>query len=185
MSLEDELTLAAEAARAFADGDEELAGVVAAEPAGGLRVYLCAYRRAGDEELAWLALDGGGRPVGDRALVREAVSIVGLCEVAEESAGGGAVDELKRRLAELRRAESLEGLEGAEAAVDELASTILSAPRVASLAYLDAVGTAAAKLERALGEIGASPFAAAMTAGTGAVEELAQDVQRNYKRPLG
>jgi hypothetical protein len=184
MSLEDELSLAAESARAFADGDERLAGVVAAEPAGGLRLYLCAYRRAGSEDLSWLALDRDGKPVGDRAVVREAVSIVGLCEVAEESAGGGEVDELRSRLAELRVSERPEGIEGAEAAAEELAGTLRTAPRVASLAYLDAVGNAAAKLERALGEIGASPFAAAMTSGTGAVEELARDVERNYKHPL-
>ncbi len=47
-----------------------------------------------------------------------------------------------------------------------------------------AIGTAAVQLERTLGEVGRSPFAAAMTAGTGAVEALASDVLRNHKVPL-
>jgi hypothetical protein len=69
--------------------------------------------------------------------------------------------------------------------VEELSATITPAPRVASLGYLDALGGAAWRLERTLGEIGSSPFATAMKAGTGAVEELTRDVERNYKRPLG
>jgi hypothetical protein len=185
MPLEDELSAAAEVARAFAEADEELAGVVAGEPAEGVRVYLCAYRKSMGEELSWLALGRDGQPLADRALVREVVSIVGMCELAEESAGGGALAELRAQLAELRRVERPQGIEEAETAAAELEGTILAAPRLASLGYLEAVGTAAAKLERALGEIGASPFAAAMRSGTGAVEELARDVERNYKRAQG
>lgn len=184
MSLEDELSAAAEAARAFADPEEELAGVVAAEPAAGLRLYMCAYRD-GAEALSFLALDGSRRPVADRALVREAVSIVGMCELAEESAGGGDVAELRARLAELGAAESPVGIEEAEEAAAELERALLPAPRVASVAYLDALGGAATRLERALGEIGSSPFGRAMAAGAGAIEELARDVERSYKRPLG
>jgi hypothetical protein len=146
-------------------------------------LYLCAYED--DQTRSWLALDASRRPVSDRSLVRDAVSIMGLCELAEESAGGGDVAELRARLAELHAAEAPEGIEEAEAAAAELAETLLAPPRVASIDYLDSIGGAAARLERALGEVGTSPFAAAMKAGTGAVEELARDIERHYKQPLG
>ena len=57
-------------------------------------------------------------------------------------------------------------------------------PRVASEAYLDAVGSASRRLEQALGDGGTSPFAAAMQAALGSVEGLSDDVERNYKLPL-
>jgi hypothetical protein len=183
VSLEQELGAAAEAASAYLGPDEELAGVVAAEPSAGLRLYVCAYRKG--EAFSWLALDPAGAPVSDRALVRDAVSVVGLCELAEETAGGGDVEGLKDRLAELRRAENPEGIDEAEAAAAALEKTIAASPRLASLSYLDAIGAAASRLERTLGEIGGSPFGKAMAAGSAAVEELADDVERNYKRPLG
>lgn len=182
VGLYEDLSAAAGAAEAFLEENEELAGVIAAEPAKGLRVYLCAYRQG--ERLTWLALDPERRPLADRALVRDAVAIVGLCEIAEESAGGGDLPELRRRLAELRERESPDGIEEAEAAARSLEEVILAPPRVASADYLDAIGAAARRLEQALGEIGASPFAQAMASGHGAVEELADDVTRNYKRPL-
>jgi hypothetical protein len=56
---------------------------------------------------------------------------------------------------------------------------------VASSAYLDAIGSASRRLEQALDESGGSPFAAAMQAALGSVEELTEDVERNYKLPLG
>jgi hypothetical protein len=183
MGLEDELTAAADAAAAFLEPGEELAGVLAAESSPGVRVYLCAYSRG--EHMSWLALDGEGSPIGDRALVREAVGIVGLCELAEESAGGGDLAALRARLAELRELERPDGIEEAERAAADLEAVIAVSPRVASDGHLDAIGQAATRLERALGEIGSSPFARAMQSGSGAVEELARDVERGYKRPLG
>lgn len=183
VSLEQELGAVAEAASAFLEPDEELAGVVAAEPSEGLRLYVCAYRRG--SALSWLALDPAGRPVSDRAIVRDAVSVVGLCELAEETAGGGDIAGLRARLAELRLGERPDGIDEAEAAAAELERAIAEAPRVASLDYLDAIGAAASRLERALGEIGASPFGKAMAAGSASVDELADDVERNYKRPRG
>ncbi|MET1010070.1 MAG: hypothetical protein ABWY96_08470, partial [Gaiellaceae bacterium] len=68
---------------------------------------------------------------------------------------------------------------------DALQHVIAEPPRIASPAYLDAVGAAASRLERALGDLGPSPFSQAMQAGSAAVEELATDVERAYKRPLG
>jgi hypothetical protein len=156
--------------------------VVPAEPGEGERVYLCAYRRG--EEESWLALDSAGAAITDRALVRRAVSIAALCELAEESAGGGDLDELRSRLAELRETENPDGIEEAETAAADLQATIQPPPRIANVAYLDAIGAAAGRLERALGEVGGSPFAEAMKSGTAAAEELATGVVRAYKRPL-
>lgn len=183
MSLEEELAAAGEAARAYAADGEELVGVVPTEPGHGARVYLCAY--SGGEERSWIALDAAGKPVADRALLRDAVSIAALCELAEESAGGGDVGELRARLVELRLTDKPEGIEEAEQAAAALQEAIQAPPRVATVAYLDAVGLAAARLEQALGETGGSPFAEAMKGGVAAAEELTADVLRGYKGPLG
>jgi hypothetical protein len=104
--------------------------------------------------------------------------------VAEESAGGGHLAELRARLAEIRETDNPAGIEEAEAAAAALAEILLPEPRVASGAYLDAIGSASRRLEQALGESGASPFASAMQAAAGSVEELAADVERNHKLPL-
>jgi hypothetical protein len=181
MAVADDVARIAAAAGAFAEQSEELTGVLVTETLGR-RVYLCAFETA--DARGWLALDGNGDPVTEQRLVREAASIAGLCEVAEESAGGGDLPELRARLAELRETESPEGIEEAEAAAEALAGTLQPEPRVASGAYLDAIGAASRRLEQALGESGASPFAAAMQAALGSVEELAADVERNHKLPL-
>lgn len=182
MGLAEEITAAREAALAFAEDGEALAGVVPTEPGSGMRVYLCAYENGAEAE-RWLALDADGRPVSDRTLVRDAVSIAAMCELAEESAAGGDVDELRERLAELRRVENPAGIEDAERAASELAAALREAPRLADPAYLDEIGLAAARLEQALGGHGA-PFAEAMAAGLGAAEELADTVERGYKTSL-
>ena len=136
------------------------------------------------EGTTWLALDDAAQPVSDARLVREAASLAALCEVAEESAGGGDLAELRTRLAEIRETEAPAGIEEAEAAAAALADLIQPEPRAASGAYLDAIGNAARRLEEALGDSGGSPFAASMQAAVGAVEELAADIEANYKLPL-
>ena len=181
MTVAEDVSRIADAAAGFAEPGEALAGVLVAETLGQ-RVYLCAFESA--EGRTWLALGDDAEPLTDRRLVREAASLAGLCEVAEESAGGGNLPELRARLAEIRESDSPEGIEEAEAAAAALAENLLPEPRVASGAYLDAIGSAARRLELALGESGASPFAAAMQAATGSVEELAADVERNHKLPL-
>lgn len=178
---EDVARIAAAAARFAADG-ERVAGVLAAEPLGGARVYLCAFE-SGDGR-AWLALDDDEQPIADRRLVRQAVSLAAMCEVAEEVAGGGDLDALRARLAELRETEAPEGIEAAEEAAAALAETLEPEPRVARVAYLDAIGAASRRLEQALGEGSGSPFAAAMQQALAAVEKLADDVERAYKGPL-
>ncbi|HKC77834.1 MAG TPA: hypothetical protein VKB70_05545, partial [Gaiellaceae bacterium] len=75
-------------------------------------------------------------------------------------------------------------IEEAEAAAAALADVLQTEPRVASGAYLDAIGAASRRLEQALGESNVSPFATAMQAALGSVEELAADVERNHKLPL-
>ena len=181
MTVAEEVGRIATAAAAFAQPGEKLTGVLAAETLGR-RVYLCAFESA--EGHAWLALDCDAAPLTERRLVTEAASLAALCEVAEESAGGGRLAELQARLAELRETDRPLGIEEAEAAAASLAGSLQQEPRVASGAYLDAIGSASRRLEQALGESGASPFAAAMQAALGSVEELTADVERNYKLPL-
>jgi hypothetical protein len=181
MTVAEDVARIASTAVAFAEPGEAIAGVLVAETLGR-RVYLCAFESA--EGHAWLALGDDAQPLTDRRLVREAASLAALCEVAEESAGGGHLPELRARLVEIRETDNPEGIEEAEAAAASLAETLQPEPRVASGAYLDAIGSASHRLEQALGDSGASPFAAAMQAALGSVEVLGDDVERNYKLPL-
>jgi len=183
VSLGDELARIAETAADYAAADEHVSGILAAEPVRGERVYVCSFDGAGLR--SWLAFDEQGAPVRARSLVREAVAIAAMCEIAEETAGGGDLQELRGQLLTLRLTESPEGIEEAEEAALALEQALGASPRVANAAYLDAIGEASRRLERALGETAASPFAAAMQAAVGAVEELAADVEAHYKLELG
>jgi hypothetical protein len=182
MALADELERIARAAAGFAAPDEQLAGVLAAEPLAAGRVYLCAFESAAGR--TWLALDDGGRPLASREAVRGAASLAALCEVAEERAGGGDLPELRARLAELRETEAPAGIEAAEAAAAALADALEPEPRVATAEYLDRLGAASRRLEQALGDETGSPFAAALQQALSLVEELADDVEQHYKGPL-
>ena len=182
MALTEELERIAAAATAFAAPEEALAGVIAAEPAFRGRVFLCSFEH--DGRRSWIVLDERGEPVASRAYVREAVSVAALCEVAEETAGGGRLDELREELVRLRLTEAPEGIEEAEAAALELQRVLDPPPRVATAAYLDRIGAATRRLESALGETGASPFAAAMEQSLPVVEELAAEVESEYKIQL-
>ena len=182
MELEEELERIAQAAAAFALTGEDVAAVIPAEPASGIRVYLCAFT-VGDER-SWLVLDAAGGPIDDRALVRDAVSIAALCELAEESAAGGRLHELREQLLDLGRVEGQELVKEAVDALTTLEAALEPAPRIASTAYLDRIGAATRTLEQALGEIGASPFAEAMKQGTIAVEGLGAEIESAYKLPL-
>jgi hypothetical protein len=181
MSVADDVGRVAGAAAAFAEPGENLAGVLVSETLGR-RVYLCAFESP--EKRVWLALGAEAEPLTERRLVREAASLAALCEVAEESAGGGHLPELRARLAELRATDNPAGIEEAEEAAQALVDMLQPEPRIASGAYLDALGSASRRLEQALGESGASPFAAAMQAALGSVEELTADVEGNYKLAL-
>jgi len=134
VGLSDDVARIAAAAQQYAAAGETLTAVLAAEPAGGDRVYLCAFETE-DGTQTWLVVDDDATPVTSRKLVRDATSIAALCEIAEESLNGDGTSEL----------------------------------RVASPAYLDAVGAVAVPALQ-----GALP----------AVEELAKDVEANYKLEL-
>jgi hypothetical protein len=128
VSLEDELGRAAEAAAVFAEQDERLEAILAAEPGPGRRVYVCAY--SGGAGRTWLLLDERAVAVTDRVLVREAIALTALCEIAGEAAND-------------------------------------APPRLASPAYLDAVGSADA-----------------LAVAYAAVESLTQEVEAAYKAEL-
>jgi hypothetical protein len=85
MALDDDLRRTAEAAARFAAPGEDVAGIVPTEPGGSVRLYVVAY--GAEEASSWLVLDATGVPVEDGQLVRDAVSIAALCELAEEAAG--------------------------------------------------------------------------------------------------
>ena len=183
MGLREELDRAAELACGFAAPGETLAGVLAAEPVTGSRVYLCAFvDEAGSR--TWIALDGEGQPISSRATVRDAVSIAALCELAEETAAGGDVEQLRADLVALRLTERPPEIEEAEAAALDLERVLGTPPRLATPSYLDAVGSAARRLEQALGDGGASPFATTLKQGLVAVDELATEVEDRYKLEL-
>jgi hypothetical protein len=182
VGLPEELDRTAAAAAAHADDGEMLVGVIPTETVDGERIYLCSFERDGSH--SWIALDIDAAPVERETLVREAASIAALCEVAEETAGGGDLEELRATLVTLRLTEAPEGIEEAEEAALELERVIGVPPRVASAAFLDAVGAAAQRLEQTLGETGTSPFASAMQQAVGVADELAADVVTHYKVAL-
>ncbi len=181
MGLTEDLERIAARAGGLAGPGERLAGVIPTEPEAGARVYLCAFD---GPSRTWIALDDEARPIRDRTLLRAAVSVAALAELAEESAGGGRLEELRAELVSLRITEDLEGIEEAEAAALELERTIGAPPRLASPAFLDAVGVATRRLERALGEGLASPFAEAMKGASTVVAALGREVEAGYKVEL-
>jgi hypothetical protein len=156
-------------------------GILAAEPASGRRAYLVAFDQ--DDDRRWLVLDADGAPLEEWALVREVAALVAMCELAGEVAGGGDIEELRAQLARVRMTEHPEGIERAEAAALELEHVLGSPPRLATPAYLDAIGEATRRLENALGEQ-ESPFANAVAASSGAVEAFVDEVQARYLLPL-
>jgi hypothetical protein len=183
VALSIDLEAIAAAAAALGEPGEQLAAVLPTEPSAGMRVYLCAFARG--EDRSWLALDPEGRPVDEWDVVREAVSIAVLCEVADETAGGGDVAGLRGELVALRLRENPPGIDEAEQAALAVERVVGAAPRLASPEYLDEVGAATRRLERALGdEEGGSPFVAAMRGANAVVEQVLAEVERTYKRPL-
>jgi hypothetical protein len=156
-------------------------GVLAAEPLPGRRTYLVAYEDNGKR--TWLGFDEDARPLQRRDRVRETASIVVLCELAAELAGGGSLDELRTRLAQLRVTDAPSGIAEAEEAALALERVVGAPPRVATPAYLDDAGAATLKLEAALGEV-SSPFANAMRSSTGAVDAFLREVEAGYKLPF-
>ena len=153
------MTLAAELERIAQQTGAD--AVLPAEPHPGERIYVCAFEDAGGR--TWLALDRDGEPIAERRRVRDAVSILALCELAEETAAGGDLDELRSQLAALRVTENPPGIDEAEEAVLQLQRVLGAPPTLATPARLDEIGAATRMLEVALGGVTqGSPFAAAM-----------------------
>jgi hypothetical protein len=182
VGLREDLDRIAASAAALAEEGEQVAGVVPAEAEPDERTYLCAFAR-GDEH-TWLVLDDDAAAVASREVVRQTASIIALCELAEEQAGGGELQELREQLVALRMTEHPEGIEEAEDAALELERTIGAPPRLAEPAFLDRVGAAARRLEQTLGPSTGSPFAEAMKQGMASVEEFVRDVETNYRATL-
>jgi hypothetical protein len=182
VALADELERIAAVAAPLADG-RHLAAVLPTEAAAGRRRYVCAFE--GDEgERAWVVLGEGGDVVRLRRDVRDAVSIAALCEVAEEAAFPGDLDELRSQLVALRLTEAPEGIAEAEGAALELQRVIGAPPHVSSPDRLEAIGVAARRLERALDPTGPSPFTTAMRSAVAVADALWNDVSGAYLTPL-
>jgi hypothetical protein len=185
MALADELARIAVVVEAEAKPGERLAAVLPTEPHPGRRVYLCTFALGDDERRTWLAVDERCVGIDDRSLVRDAVSILASCELAEENAGGGELEELHGRLVALRLTEAPAGIDDAEEAVLDLQHVIGVPPVLATPARLDAIGVAVRRLEVALGGgLQPSPFAEAMRAGRDVVDALLLDVESSYRRSL-
>jgi hypothetical protein len=177
MALDDDLDRIAAAAAAHG----EVTGVLAAEPAVSRRFYLVSLGDGGARR--WAVLDDTAALVERRDDVRDVASIVAMCELAEELAGGGDLEQLRMQLAQVRMVEQPPGIEEAEAAALALERVIGAPPRVATPAFLDEVGAATVALEQALGEL-SSPFSDAIRGAARAVEEFVQEVERDYLSPL-
>jgi hypothetical protein len=177
MALAEDLERIAEAAARHG----RVEAVLAAEPASRRRLYLVALGVNGDRR--WGVLDDAGELVARRDDVRDTASIVAMCELAEDLAGGGDLEQLRAQLAQVRIVEQPAGIEEAEEAALALEHAIGAPPRVASPTFLDEVGAATVALERALGEL-RSPFSDAIRGATGAVDEFVREVERDYVVPL-
>ena len=182
MGLADDLERAAAAAVTHLR-DATLSGILPAEAAVGVRRYVCAFEGA-DGARAWLILDDTGRAVADRRDARAALAISALCEVAEEAAFPGDLDELRGQLVALRIAEAPDGIEAAEAAARTLQQVLGSPPTLATPERLDEIGLAARRLEEALDPTVPSPFVAAMRGGQAIVDALWQEVESSYGIPF-
>ena len=183
MALADDLERIAAEAIELGNGTA-LTGILAAEPATGLRVYVCAFEAA-EGSRSWLALGEDGLPIESRRDVRDAVSIAALCEVAEEAAFSGDLDELRAQLVALRISEAPDGIDEAEAAARALQHVLGAPPHLATPARLDEIGDAARRLERALDPTAPSPFSSAMRSAVDVADALWADVEAGYRRPLG
>jgi hypothetical protein len=124
VALSDDVNRIADAAAQYAAPGEAVVAVIPVEPASGERLYLCGYESA-DGAQGWLVLDGDGRPVTRRQLIRDAAAIAALVEVAEESVETPEADE--PRLASPAYLDSLGvagevagALQGALPAIEEL-----------------------------------------------------------------
>ena len=174
MALREDLERIAGAAAAHG----QVAGVLAAEPARGRRLYLVAL---GDEASgAGSCSTTAGRSSTRRDDVRDTASIVAMCELAEDLAGGGDLEQLRSQLARVRMVEQPPGIEEAEEAALALERVIGAPPRLATPAY-PRRGRCGDDRARA----GARRDVVAVLGGDprrrrGAVDEFVREVERGY-----
>ena len=165
------------------DPARAVAAVLAVEAASGVRLYLCAFESA-DGPRGWLAVGTDGEPVTSRRDVRDVVTVAAFCELAEEYAFPGDLDELRAQLVALRLTENPGGIDEAEDAALRLQHVLAAPPQLASPARLDAIGAAARRLELALDPTAGSPFGNAMQAAQGVADELWAEVESTYLTDL-
>jgi hypothetical protein len=179
VTLEQELAATHEAAAAHAGPGERVAAVIPAEPAGGLRVHLVAFD--GGERLGYVMLDTDGEAVADERLVRDAVSLIALCELAEEVSMATAAAEIAERFQavsgllaedEPEASAAAERVAGAARRVGEVAA----GPRVATPGYLDRLAEEADDFGAAFAAYASQAERIAQAAAAaGAGEELARE----------
>jgi len=184
VALTDDLERIAGLASAFGGEARSVTGVLTAEASPGDRVYLCALAAEAAEHV-WVALDQSGTVILSRDRVRDAVAIAALCEIAEEAAFPGDLDELRAQLVQLRIVEAPTGIEEAEAAAAELQRVLGAPPHVSTPGRLEEIGAAARRLEAALYDHSdGSPFTTAMRTAQGTVDALWQQVDSGYQGAL-
>lgn len=112
------------------------------------RVFVCALGEG--EDRRWLVVDDEGAPVRDAGLIRDAVEIVAISEIAEEAVSLLVLDEsrpLVRRTLELAdgvdESSAVVAARATLEALDALAEVAPPGVRVASAVHLDAVAAAA------------------------------------------
>jgi hypothetical protein len=137
-------------------GDVETAALLAAAHGGGLPAavlpvrrldgharFLCAFGEP--EALSWLLVETDGRPVVERAEVRDAAEVVAMCETAEEAAAALVADDALPLLARARELAQVHGDAEAElaarATIEALEDLVEVVPgfRVAEPAYVDRI----------------------------------------------
>ena len=116
--------------------------------------------------------------------MREVASIVVMCELAEELSGGGQLDELRTRLAQLRMTEQPAGIEDGRGGGARRWSA-RSAHRRASPRPRSSTTSAPrrSRSSRRSGEL-ESPFASALRSSTGAMDGFLAEVETRYLLPL-
>ena len=138
----------------------------------------------GGVERRWLVLDDTGAVVTARRTGAHTASIVAMCELAEDLAGGGDLEQLRAELAAGRMVEQPPGIEEAEDAA--LASNACSALHRALPHRTSLTASAPRRLRRAsLGEA-SSPLSSAIRGAAGAVvDEFVREGQPRPRRIPG
>jgi hypothetical protein len=148
----------------------------------GRRVYLCAFES--EEGRVWLAFDDAGEPLAERRLVREAASLAAWSRWRRSPRAGATSRSSNPVLPSCARRTTRRASRRPRPRPRPSPRRCSPEPRVASGAYSGCARLRLASARAGARRERASPFAAAMQAALGSVEELAADVERNYKVAL-